>query len=421
MQKGLRLLSFIVVCLQLANALSNRSPHQHHHKRSSLIEFESDPMNTVRDATTFYYPVGTPFVKLTCTIKSASLLIRLNLFKENITSTNETLKTDIMDTYQYVINPKLETSRFSVVPSETYQDNVAYLKITFTIKDLRLADNGLYRCLYNHSYKDIKLEVYKPINTKDISMTYVANNATRDGSKNKTDLTLSQTYAFLCKVTDIYPKPTVTFQVNGLDVKNVDESHVITEPFHYSVTANFSAYALQSNNFQAFSCVVRPNIPSLPNVSKTTILHVHGIDFNENECPTTVAVSVGEKNVTIACKFFAYPKPSINWSSKDPSDVDAEENTVHDEDIINKVEGENRDFYRSSVFISEIVSIADLKTYKLQLSYPHKTDVREIRLVAKDSLEAKNLLESSGSNDTKAFRLAIFLSNLIALGLFFKL
>ena len=78
------------------------------------------------------------------------------------------MKTDILDTNQYVINPKLETNRFSVVPTETYQDNVPYLKITFTIKDLRLTDNGLYRCMYNHSYKDIKLEVYSKLFLKQI-------------------------------------------------------------------------------------------------------------------------------------------------------------------------------------------------------------------------------------------------------------
>lgn len=93
-------------------------------------------------------------------MKFLSFFKEIILIKNSLIKANETLKTDMLDTSQYVINPKLEASRFNVIPVEFIQDNAAVLRITFTIKDLRLTDNGLYRCTYNHSYKDIKLEVY---------------------------------------------------------------------------------------------------------------------------------------------------------------------------------------------------------------------------------------------------------------------
>ena len=73
---------------------------------------------------------------------------------------NETIRTEILEPYEYVLNPKLQNSRYSVSNTEAYVDNSPVIKVIFTIRDLRLSDNGLYRCVFNQSYKDVNLEVY---------------------------------------------------------------------------------------------------------------------------------------------------------------------------------------------------------------------------------------------------------------------
>ena len=85
---GSSLLICVVICLQLSDAL--RAPRQHHNKRAFSMEFEIDPLNSARDAAsnTFYYQVGTPFVRLSCSVKNPSFIPRMKIIKENVSSSN---------------------------------------------------------------------------------------------------------------------------------------------------------------------------------------------------------------------------------------------------------------------------------------------------------------------------------------------
>ena len=138
---------------------------------------------------------------------------------------------------------------------------------------------------------------------------------------------------------------------------------------------------LKINNFNTLSCVVKSNIPSIQHTVKSTTFVVQGIEFIDNECPTTVPVKIGDKNVTISCKFFAQPRPAISWYQRELQGSDVEtypEDSLGSEYEVN-TKSEERDIYKSSVRIHEIQSEKDYKVFKIVLGYQNL--FREIRVV----------------------------------------
>ena len=259
----------------------------------------------------------------------------------------------LLNQYEASINTELTGSaRFLTFDSE--QEGQSYT-IVFQIKNLQLSDNGKYSCDYHNLHKEINLHVYgksltltlsrlviinfcffflnsEQLDAKDTSLTIINTETAslvphNDG---KVDLQLDKAYQFKCNVNEIYPKPTISFNLNQQPQRDqVKHNEVDRLKNGYYAVSSYSTLdfsVVHSNHGNKFSCVVTPGVPGVQPIVKTVILNVKGAYFIDGLCADEIKLSVengGESE--IACKFFAYPQPTVTWTVLNTNEESTEE------------------------------------------------------------------------------------------------
>jgi hypothetical protein len=152
-------------------------------------------------------------------------------------------------------------------------------------------------------------------------------------------LELGQSYQFLCRVNEVYPKPEISFNINNqpqLEQVKHNEHIVLKNDFYVVKTsATLDFMVVHNNHKNNFACVVTPGVPSSPPIIKTVTIRVKGIYLIDNSCIDNVELNVGDKDVEVACRFYAYPEPNVHWTVASFEDVhETNEEKVEDKENV---------------------------------------------------------------------------------------
>ena len=125
-----------------------------------------------------------------------------------------------------------------------------------------------------------------------------------------------------CRVSDIYPKPKVTFshssrddfadQIAEKDISNTKQNELYLYSFMHTV--NFTPKYTDNN--QLLNCSVASPIPSSPTITKSLQLAVYGVQIVDEQCSESQVAALGARDFEITCVFFSNPKSSASWETQ---------------------------------------------------------------------------------------------------------
>ena len=228
-------------------------------------------------------------------------------------------------------------------------------------------------------------------------------------------LVLNTIASFTCRVTDVYPKPKLTFTH---PTKNLNDSTTLKDisntkhreyyPYSISAMVNFTVDYTDNNKFM--NCTVQSYGSNDIELTKSFHLQVHGTQIIENRCANNAIAKKGETNFEISCGFFSNPREYIEWSIQksqifststslfsNPLNIGNSEDELNEDLILREgdtneqftviIEDCNDGIYNAKLKFNRIDE-EDFRNYKLRIGSLSHT----IRLVSSDTELAKSIL-----------------------------
>lgn len=261
----------------------------------------------------YYFPVGQLF-NVSCVIKNPSFMDHLAVSRRSMFN-NGSLdeKVELLHSRGYAANPDFpnQKERLQVQTQEFYPDydqQSRHIRVSVIMKALDISDTGFYKCEYQQIVKEIKIIVFKQAHSKSITFPV---------DEVKT-VTLGESTPIACKVSDVYPKATVSFilpdgkAVSNKDVNNTDLSP--KEPyFLYSEQASINYTPVYSAHGKNLTCSVFSIGSTNLTVEKTLTLDVNGFSLIKYQCQVYFTGSLNDLDVEYSCTYFANPKVEPKW------------------------------------------------------------------------------------------------------------
>lgn len=299
--------------------------HYHHNKRQMkrlnpqlTLDVEPHPGLTQAFAnhtpvTEYYFPIDSGRFNFTCTIKHPSFRYKLTITREQIFNNGvQGPPVNMIDSNDYKLSSKINDKRMSVGYSEPeLEPGANFLRVSLIIDNLKIKDNAIYTCKYSTIEKSIKAIVFKSPTQNDITLT-----------TNSETFFLDQPNKLTCRVSDVYPKPTIAFmhaKRNDLteSVEEEDISLGVRENSHYlfSIQSTIVFTPKYTDNNQQLNCSVASHTSTNTTLYKTLHLAVIGVQIIEEECNELQAGNLGDLNAKIVCVFYSNPRQHVSFET----------------------------------------------------------------------------------------------------------
>lgn len=377
----------------------------------------------------YYFPVDSGLLNFTCTIKHPQQRYRMRIIKEQLPLT----ELELIDSGDYVLNTKIKDSeRYILEYTEGIIDGSSYLRVSLLIKQLKLSDNGVYRCFYYKTSKQVNAIVYKKLLSRDIVFP---TSSRRHGYE------IDQEHSFACRANDMYPKPNITFSHSdsSVDLKPFYHEKDLTivpnnndDNYYMHTIVSTLNYTLKyTDHLKILACRVCGAANS--SETKTITLHVNGIQFIDNLCKTEQGTKANQPDFKITCRFFANPKVETTWETtlespsvaetvteSDTSNELSEETTPTPLNILTITEDSTNDEYSQKTeelgeglyeTVLTINLVKDFKVFTIKLRNDHKELSRNIRMVTENQLRSQQ--ENSASKFKRVLLHSILFTILI--------
>lgn len=261
----------------------------------------------------YYFPVGMLF-NVSCVIKNPSFMDHLAVSRRSIFN-NGSLdeKVELLHSRGYAANPDFpnQKERLEVQTKEFYPDydqQSRHIRVSVIMNALDISDTGFYKCEYQNIVKEIKIVVFKQAHSKSIIFPV----------SEVSTVALGKSTPIACKVSDVYPKPSVSFilpdgkAVADKMVNSTDLSPK-TPYFLYSEQASIEYTPVYSAHGKNLTCSVFSIGSTNLTVEKTLSLDVTGFTLINDQCQAYFTGSVNDMDVEYSCTYFANPKIEPKW------------------------------------------------------------------------------------------------------------
>ena len=316
---------------------------QHRHERSiqqqpRTVTFEVEPKTLGKTNGDhhhqhhYYFKLGTDKVNLSCTVTKPHSKYKMLLTKEQHIPgiNNSKAKMELLRSGDSTVNPDLEDfTRFTTFDSD--EDDTTIYRISFQISNLKLSDNGKYTCSYANIPKEVNLVVYEQLNEQDVILKIQDDkNNSIEYTDGKADFEMDKPYQFICNITEVYPKPTIEFNMNGKVLLKMDQykhhdREILKDNFYViSSHSTVDLTVAYKNHQHIFNCIVTPGVQGVEAIVKKVSMNVKGVHIIESSCVDTVRKNE-DGSVLVTCKFFGNPVPTVSWTVLQSSDEPAEE------------------------------------------------------------------------------------------------
>lgn len=257
----------------------------------------------------YYFPVGEMF-NLSCVIKNPSMFHFLSISRQTLFNNgSRDVRFSLIKESSYLPNPEFpnQPRRLQVQTAEFYKDydhTQPHIRVSTIINDLQRLDTGYYKCAYNDIVKEIKVTVFKQAHSKNIEFPV-------DDMKS---VNLGEPVSVGCRVTDVYPKPTVSFILpDGQRVKSslVNFTDLSPENKSYSLFSELDEMMYTpkfSDHKKNLTCSVFSIGSTNLTVTKSLFIDVEGFELIADKCSTYFTADVNDQDVEFSCVYFSNPR-----------------------------------------------------------------------------------------------------------------